>query len=461
MLEARVLSETTSASFENVNPTNSAIRGQTGPEFVHLLEGMLHIRAGERMDSDGNYPSPRGHRCILSLGNFEAHLRGEDPNECWAFCSTYRGKANFLAFDVDSRFDERMPILVLMLKKRCLEKGAFITTGSSEGKGKVIIVLERPIPQATANETLQSILRDARNHNPSLFPVQESRIDLRPTKVGQSLLRIGGKHRTKGLRPDRFLDVDGHALVPNTVKPVSLSLLLGEQPIEIRGKQAALRFVGRLLQGVMKTDDYVQIRICLMRLAHEAVRLRGASEGRILFAAWVQSIVINSPETKSKVTRAMQGLYDAVLVERKKQLDNYKSIITFVPTPQGGKRSDILTPRLLEVMLHYAIANGLNPLTGFTISQRQLGDFLGKSQPQISSLIKKAMKLGRLIRPHLGTRGSYGLAAMYALVKPDENKVDALHRCYRSHLFKEQCNKVTKYLAASQTTPEQALPEAA
>jgi hypothetical protein len=100
--------------------------------------------------------------------------------------------------------------------------------------------------------------------------------------------------------------------------------------------------------------------------------------------------------------------------------------------------------RIIQIMLDYCDKQGLNPETGFTIGQQQIADFLGKGQPYVSTLIKKAINLGILVRPFEGTPGPYGLAAMYAIVKPGQDASAVQAESKRTHLYAEQSAKAAK-----------------
>jgi len=77
-------------------------------------------------------------------------------------CLDKHGRSLFLVFDVDRRFYDRLSVFAAVLRRRGLERAAFATEGSSFGRGKVVVTLRQPIPQAQAQALAASIIEEAR-----------------------------------------------------------------------------------------------------------------------------------------------------------------------------------------------------------------------------------------------------------------------------------------------------------
>lgn len=133
-------------------------KNRKGETFDARVYRILNCpRSAKYQDSLGAY----GKRQRISLKHFEHHLRGLDS---LALSAIDGGKANFLAIDIDKRFEERLSVFADILADRNLEKAAFAISGSGPGRGKVVITLATRLPQRQAVRLVQDVAEDAKSH---------------------------------------------------------------------------------------------------------------------------------------------------------------------------------------------------------------------------------------------------------------------------------------------------------
>ncbi len=118
--------------------------------FARDLYRLLQ-RPARGKPQDGN--GYKGHIRIASY-DFEDHLYG---GVILAVACVSEGSANFLAFDCDEGFPKRLAIYEKVLSGRGLATAAFVTTGSTAGRGKIAVTLKHRIPQSFAMKLAEEI----------------------------------------------------------------------------------------------------------------------------------------------------------------------------------------------------------------------------------------------------------------------------------------------------------------
>ncbi len=404
-----------------------------GERVWHLLSLAQEETFGQRAWRLLNKPEkakrqkPKGgYGAAFSLGRkgqgFEAHLRDED---CLALAVVSEGRANFLAIDIDRSFHKRLIILRSVLERRDLAKAAFAVGGSSIGHGKVVITLANRLPQAQAQQLIQEIIAEGKEH-PDFGDVGKD-ISVYPTGGDGSYVRLLGRNRMRvgpGILREEPMDLDGDlsdlvAVEPASVEPQvtrSVGQLLTKRPESRAGRTLTLPgHVQRTLSEPFtgRTDNL--FKVC-RQLAWEARRLHGAAAGAVLLD-WFGRIHLNSPELSPSSLRLLSrpDVVETVL----RYADQHKPrAVRPSWSPVYHHRSSgysMVVLRVYDSLSAFVGAEGLDP-HAFAIDYGRiagLAKFCDKKNARAA--VVKAEEAGLLVRLDPGTPVRGGLCTLFCL----------------------------------------------
>ena len=250
--------------------------------------------------------------------------------------------AAFLCWDIDERFQDRLPILRAVLARHGMDKAAFATSGSTEERGKVILPLATPIVQAESSKLVKAVHEECKAE--ILWGVEgEHKTDTFPKGGEGGIVRILGrkpKRANKGPL-DRLLDLDAprltcarvipfepdDALIPHTHTRV---LSMGDKE-----PQSSLE---QTVQG-LRTQAYPGGGSSIFKdmgyLAKAATRAHGkGDEGRRVFISWCNELQGQVPQGKADTLRQVS---DAKTRERL-----WQNELTYTKTALSVARPDKL-----------------------------------------------------------------------------------------------------------------------
>jgi hypothetical protein len=230
-----------------------------------------------------------GRRTPIALKHFDSHLRGVDT----IALSTVDGdRANFLAFDLDDRFEVRLSIFADVLSRRGLDRASFATSGSSPGRGKVVVTLAKTVPKLDAIRLVREIRSDLFAHE-DFGGVAMSDFATFPQNGDGGHVRLLGINRRR-LRSRALieapLDLNGDLSDLVYLEPAALTPT--SRP---RNRSGSLsRWARELIDSPcsMGTPELMKAQI---RLAAELVALYGSDDAEVRLPAMFQRIAEQSP----------------------------------------------------------------------------------------------------------------------------------------------------------------------
>jgi hypothetical protein len=271
----------------------------------------------------------------------------------------------------------------------------------------------------------------------------------------RGVLRIGGRHQTRGLRIERVFNADGGDLDLRDVRPSTMHAVPGRadpKPIQKCGAQRFVRtWRDQGLPERILRDGHGEINRAVMRLACEAWRLHGEA-GDALLRSWLTDIakatpVIADGTWSSPTTGDRRNPLDWRFSGRgawaRVSDQRGGASATLVPSPplggsnvapKGAAGARVVPEAVLVVvalLAQYVGAKGLHP-GAFEVSYRQLAGWLGERDvKKVWRLVQSAVKQGKLRIVHRGARGEKGLKTIYGLV---ESRVTASAAASRGDL---------------------------
>jgi hypothetical protein len=267
----------------------------TAQPQVDTFCALLHVGRAKRQREGNRYP---GKIEMLQPEDVAAHLRGQVP---YALASVSGGLAAFGAIDVDRDFPRRLQLFAraaLDVGGSALQDAAFATSGSDNGRGKVILTFAQPVAREVAVGIVAAVVECARN-DPDFGPVRNDALTLFPKAGDGGFCRVLGANLSRGGPVERALSLHGEPRDLRHVVPLSV-----ETAETLHG---SLRSSPRLPNWVNAclTEPWVRAEIKgtkgafarLLSLARSVVRVHGvdyAAQER--FAKMVEQIRLNSPD---------------------------------------------------------------------------------------------------------------------------------------------------------------------
>jgi hypothetical protein len=219
-----------------------------------------------------------------------------------------RGDALFGAMDVDRDFPRRLAVLrraVAIVGGEALVDACFATTGSLEGRGKIVVTLERPGPAADVR-ALMAAIKSAALRDPAFgHMTSPDEIELRPLAGTGGLLRILGRNRGKD-RPgfkaplECPLSLDGEIAFLGDVVPLPIATLRAIAAAHRERNNDRFAWVSAWLREAWtyRPEDGNTRGIFrrMVALANAAVERFGSGDaGSAQFRSWCAQVAANSP----------------------------------------------------------------------------------------------------------------------------------------------------------------------
>ena len=236
----------------------------------------------------------------ITLNDFADHLFG---GTVFAVACLNEDGCNFLAFDCDENFAQRLPIYAKVLERRGLSQAGFATSGSTAERGKVVLTLARRIPQAFAISLAKDIEAEAVADD-AFGNVRPNTLTRFPSGGDGSYCRIGGsKHSWSAL--ERIIGFDGEptdlvAIAPALIQLPASAVAITSHPRPMSSPSAWAQTL--LSQPFTGTEpDLLRAQL---RLAAEAIRIFGEEAGA-KFREWMEVISKNSPTLSGSTQRQL------------------------------------------------------------------------------------------------------------------------------------------------------------
>jgi hypothetical protein len=431
--------------------------------FAYLTyHGLNCPRYGKYQNGQGGYQ----YRKRIGLRDFDFHLRGHDSI---AVSAVHGEKVNFIAVDVDEKFEERLPIFADVLRKRGLAKASFAISGSSRGRGKVVVTLAERLPQRQGIALVASIIAEA-TADPRFGPYKKKDLTTWPQCGDGGHVRIFGRNlrrvRTRALT-EAPLDLGGDLSDLCYVEPANIAADLPEMA---RSKSAlsswAEGFINEPYVGA--TPDLFKAQC---RLAYEAVALHGEAGAEAFLTEAFREIERQSTDLSRS---ARQSLLRA---------DTVKRLVKYAasggsPSSKGGHvisqvlvscpKNKLDAPkgavRVYQALWKYVLDYALDPCCFGMSFERiaDLADYSGATKAREAVL--KAVAAGLIVRLDCGVPkrdGIVGLHGLYALVGHDITPDEARAAGQRTAMYAARSReRIARGLPSLQMLDEE-LPTAA
>lgn len=416
-------------------------------EFARRLYGLLQRPSRGKPQEGASY----GGNIRITGADFEDHLFG---GVVLAVGCVNEDGANFLAFDCDEGFGERLPIYAAVLQRRGLAGAAFATTGTTPGRGKVIVTLARRLPQpfarALALEIQGEVVAD-----PRFGDVRASALTAFPTAGDGSYCRVLGRKAPS--RPFEVpITLGGKATDLRDVEPATIDAPSAPATRVVNGAARLTTGLSAWAQATLSqafTGNEPDVLRTQLRLATEAVRIFG-DEGENKFLEWMQTIAAHSPGISASVLRQLHRA-DA-FPKAKARLERASSPQApwqpYIPWStynvanegENGPKIDGVNVasgarRVCESLAAYVVANSLNPRC-FAMDYQRMADLSGYAKkPSAYRAVLQAEEAQLLCRLHPGTprsKGSPGASALFCLRGEGETMDDAIEigKCSKQYV---------------------------
>lgn len=378
---------------------------------------------GVFQNDDGAY---KGKRFKVGVPALTKHFLGV---ETIALRLVNDGIGRAIVVDIDKDFPRRLSILAAILRARGLDGASICTSGSDNGRGKLLVFFGRYRSQQELNEIGLSLLRKA-EANSSWGESGPGEVSVFPNAgLEGGVVRIGGKNRKaqrNATNVDSFFSI--HA------EPVELSVVVPFTENEIAASGVAdwaQRETGTAWTWCGKTFGRV------MRLCLEARRCFGATIGKHRAETWREQIWNQSPQLQSanagSSSRARRG-WDRCW-ERgwefacKRHNEMTKIIESYTLSNPGApslvERQDnvrVLSGtqrKIMGVLWTYALDKGLSPCA-IGISYRQIAAYSGISLMTAHTQIQRLEDGGHIVIHDRGTNGPKGQKTIIGIIEANE-----------------------------------------
>jgi hypothetical protein len=267
-----------------------SVAGINVPSLADNLWGFLNLdRARVARQVDGQY---KGARLPLTRDDLVRHLAGEIT---LAISVLRDGVALFAGIDIDARFEELLPIVRAAAEGvggSELVDAMFGTSGSYDGRGKVILTLEKPASDGDARALAQHVARLIRA-SAVAEGIPGNEISAYPQSGQGGLLRVLGRNAKRDGPLELPFSLNGEPglsylrpLKPTTVARIVASLRSGVSPWARR----LLNDPWRRTEGTHRHYGH------MVALAREALRIHGPISGCSAYGSWIDQVKSNSPE---------------------------------------------------------------------------------------------------------------------------------------------------------------------
>lgn len=419
---------------EFVRPKRNA--GQTA--FAKSLYTLLQKPPRAKAQHGERY----GRQMRISCNEFEDHLFG---GMVLAIACVSEGRAYFLLFDCDQDFPARLPIYAKVLGRRGLSQASFVTTGSTPGRGKVVVTLAQRLPHGFAVALTRDIQREI-TADEAFGDVKPGSLTCFPTAQSGGCCRILGRKYTDPAPFERFGNLDGCRLWDlSSIVPAIIEVPI-PQALATHGRQG--RELSHWAQTVLSlpfTGSEPELLRIQLRLANEAIHLH-YDEADARFSEWMEVIAGNSPGLSASVHRQLFRadvfLNAKAYIARTPRLKTWEpfrqpyipgELIRLPNAPKGGEANGIYKVangawRIYKALAGYAIAAHLDPHC-FAMDYGRVADLAGYAAKGTAyRAVIEAERAGLLLRLDSGTpreSGRRGRCTAFCLRGDGEQLEDA------------------------------------
>ena len=416
--------------------------------FHARLFSLLHRpRRAKYQDARGDY----GGATRVNLGDFEDHLRGITT---FSLASVEEGRANFLAWDIDVRFEERLQAFRHILLQRGLATSAFAVTGSSRGRGKVVLVLKDRLPQQQAVRLAKELLGEAARHA-AFGPFSSADVSVYPTEGDGSFVRLLGRNRRRVWHQgvtETPLDLQGdlsdlldlapanipaeddapvysHNGLPRWVEAILSQAFTGTTK-ELFSLQVRLAGVAR---GLYQNDAATYLTAWFTQLDGNSTNLSASSRQNLQRADVVATVLRYANERKGTTG----SLWRPLALE-----NGHHSIPRLVWCPKSKMTAS--ARRVYQALTAYVLGHGLDPhCVGFTFDRiAAIAGFADKGASY--KAVQKAQDSRLVFRLDTGTNVRDGLCGLYAFVGQGEDLQAAYDAGVATEMYRERLQERTR-----------------
>jgi hypothetical protein len=429
----------------NARRITKFVRPKRDPDKVAFAKSVYNLLCrpthGRPQDGDSY-----GKGLRITSNDFEDHLFG---GVTLAVACAWDNRANFLAWDCDEDFPRRLAIYARVLAARGLEQAAFVTTGSTAERGKVVLTLCERIPHARAVALAKEIQGEVKA-DPDFGEVHASKLTAFPSN-GASFCRVLGRKYPDPAPFERLLDLQGRPMQFSCVLPARISVPAATTPVAITPGAQKLSAWSLTVMEEPFSGSEPQLVTTQLRLADEAMRVFG-EQAESRFLEWMETIAKNSPSASSSVRR--QLFRADAFPKAKAYILKHGRPTLWAPlrrpyTPgvrirSSGAKDQVVNKvssgwRAYESIATYALVNHVDP-HAIGLDYQRIADlcgYVGKEGARRAVLC--AEDCGFLKRLHPGTprtKGQSGTCTLFCLRGEGESLADAVAKGERSSAYR-------------------------
>jgi hypothetical protein len=395
------------------------------PELIAFFRDVLHIRRGKQQDRQGHYIGANPRK--ITEARLSDHLAGR---ETWAFATALNGESWFIAFDVDAHFAELLPLIREVLTKHELDRATFLTGGSDTGRGKVVVVFARSIEQSRVGKFIRQLWQEVRMAGGFHLGLRPLDVSLYPADKGKSVLRIGGRHRTRSILCDRLSNFDGSPFTPETLVPAKIDLGGGRRT-EVLPTRKLHRGVLRIVQNGIDVsaiqdgnESRRRILAQLTKVALDVQRVHGTGlEAEGIFWSLFEKIEAKSERAAAGVTRNKAASAWKKATESRTKVTLEKYPLTGIRSLLQSNVTHRRVLRLVRAVYRLMDSLGLSNPKVLCLSVEQVAKAYGASRPATHRAMRAAETAGVLVYHDRGSRHGRkgnGDKSLFGIVIPPE-----------------------------------------
>lgn len=371
-------------------------------DLADQLWRLLHLeKAKAAGQSDGAYA---GARNPFTREDIERHLRGEIT---LAFTVLNYTHALFAVLDVDTLFPQLLPKIRELISRiggQELPDAAFITGGSDEGRGKVVICFREPTSASDARKLIQDLRRRVRA-NGGVQSLDGAMLTAFPQERSGGIVRILRRNPARHGPVDRAFSLDGELGLAH-VRPITKANVA---KIVARSRSRRAKWAIRYLRNPWTRSEAIKAHFNRMiALARETLRLKRLGEARRAYDEWLERVKANSPDLAlpSLRNRDPRNVLDhgrerTWEIARKRQ-SSWNPLL--VSQADGYPRGVI---RLYNALVYLARSHGLRPhLLG--VDYERIAAAMDCSKSTAWRRVQRAEELGCIVLQDRGSRDSPG-----------------------------------------------------
>jgi hypothetical protein len=384
---------------------------------------LLHVDRGKQQHG-GTYCG-----AVESLNDVDvdAHLRGEST---LAFPAVMFGLARFACIDLDEDFVQRSHVLrdaVGAIGGAPLLNASFLTNGSNESRGKLVISISEPF-DATQVRAIILAIRDRAVGDSRFGKVSQGKMTVYPQSMSGGIVRVLGRNAGRDGPVEMAFSLYGECISLDDVIPLDVGSILTVAG-SVGSSLMPLPWCRRRLEVPWDRKECGGNSGAFRRLigvAREVIRMHGTTDAaRDVFRTWLDRIARNSPDFERPSdtnndprnpltwTRGGLGAWRIACAHPS----------TFKPRSTVALRS-AEQRRLYAGIVDYVLSKGLNPaLFGLDYERiREIGSIDDKRHAHRS--VRSLAHQGFIDIVDGGSkreRGQHGLISLFALIGDGES----------------------------------------